>query len=159
MASIPSFAFHLLLLMLDSCRYLAGNIMNTWVRDNSTHKNTEFLATKMETGTFFCPLLYISEMPGLVEIWNVGYWWWKALKLSSFKQAAQSYVYQASTKLHTREIAFVFLSIYSWVWYAGILGCMTLPCVLKWIWLMYALCSLPVLWSQLWSYSCQHIIQ
>jgi len=50
-------------------------------------------------------------------MWNVGYSQWQASphqKLSSFEQAARSYVYA--------KIAFLFfLLIYSWVWRAGFL--------------------------------------
>ena len=56
-----SFAFHLLLLLLDGCRYLAGNIMNTWVRDNNTHKNTEFLASYFKNFVCSAPCACIID--------------------------------------------------------------------------------------------------
>ena len=57
----------------------------------------------------------------LIEIWNVGYWQWRASlqwNLPSFVQVEWSYV--------CMKIALLFfLSIYSWVWHTDFLGRMT----------------------------------
>jgi len=57
----------------------------------------------------------------LVEIWNVGYWVWRASpqqKLSGFVQSARSFVY-------VKILLLFFLSIYLQVWCIGFLGNMT----------------------------------
>jgi len=54
----------------------------------------------------------------LVEIWNVGYCWWRASpqqKLFGFVQAERSYIY-------TKIALLFFLLIYLQVWRAGFLG-------------------------------------
>jgi len=79
-----------------------------------------------ETKLIFESSYLRNALHDLVEIWNVGYWRWRASpqqKSSSFVQAARSYVYA--------KIAFLFfLLINSRVWRVGFLCCTTLPCVL-----------------------------
>ena len=84
---------------------------------------------KRETRLIFESSYLGNTWHDLLEIWNVGYWWWRASpqqKLPGFGQAVWSYIYM-------KIALFFFLSINLWVWRAGFLGRMTHFHVSWWI--------------------------
>jgi len=98
---------------------LYGNFHTKTKRRKKNKKKNE------ETKPIFESSYLTNAWRDLVEIWNVGYWQWRASpqqKSSGFEQAERSYVYA--------KIAFLFfLLIYSRVWRTGFLGHTTHYCV------------------------------
>jgi len=92
----------------NMCPYTTFRVCNKFQGNQITRTFTK--RRKQETKPIFGRLYLGNARHNLVEILNMGYWWWKESpqqKSSGFVQAAWSYIYM-------KIVLLVFLSIYSW---------------------------------------------